>query len=995
MKAGTNRRLASGGLVDRAKPLAFHFDGREFAGYEGDTLASALLANGVDVVGRSFKYHRPRGILTAGSEEPNALVTLRTGARAEPNTRATCVELFGGLEASSQNRWPSLAFDMLSLNRFLGPILGAGFYYKTFMWPASFWEKVYEPLIRRAAGLGRAADGPDPDTYEKAIAFCDVLVIGAGPAGLMAALTAGRTGARVILADEDFRMGGRLLSERREIDGSPSAAWIDATLDELESLPEIRLMPRTTIFGAYDGGTYGAVERVGDHLREPHPHKPRQRSWRIVARRAILATGAIERPIVFAGNDRPRVMLASAARSYINRFAVIPSARPVLFTTSDDGWRTARDVLAAGGRPAAIVDARAEIDTSLVAMARDNDIPLFKDAHVSSTHGRCVEAADIVDAAGRLTKIACDGILVANGWNPSLALTCHLGGKPVFDEAIAAFVPGACPPGMQVAGSAAGRFTLAQALGDGARLGSEAAADCGFVGGSAAVPGCEPESGGHVPLWHVKASKGKGKAFVDHQNDVTADDIALAHREGFRAVEHLKRYTTLGMATDQGKTANMAGLAIMAELTGRSIPQAGTTMFRPPTSPVAIGALAGHHRGKHFRPTRLTPSHIWASENGAVFVESGAWLRAQYFPRAGESDWLRTVDREVATVREKVGVCDVSTLGKIDVQGRDAGVFLDRVYANTFSTLPVGKARYGVMLREDGFVFDDGTVARLSQHHFVITTTTANAARVMQHIEFCAQWLWPDLDVRLASVSEAWAQYAVAGPLSRETLQGVVDPGHDLSDAGMPYLATREITVGGGVPARLFRLSFSGERAYELAVPAQYGDAAIRAIMRAGAPFGIVPYGTEALGVMRIEKGHVAGPEINGTASAHDLGLGRMLSKKKDFVGRALAARAALTNPNRPSLVGIVPVEPGIRLRTGAHIVKDGAQATAENDEGYVTSVAHSPSLGHWIGLALVTNGPARHGEIVRAVDPLRGGDIRVRLVDPVFLDKEGTRLHG
>jgi sarcosine oxidase subunit alpha len=500
MKAGTGRRLPSGGLVDRGKPLAFHFDGRELAGYEGDTLASALLANGVDVVGRSFKYHRPRGIMTAGAEEPNALVTLRTGTRAEPNTRATCVELFGGLEASSQNRWPSLAFDLLSLNRFLGPVLGAGFYYKTFMWPASFWEKVYEPLIRRAAGLGRAADGPDPDIYEKAVAFCDVLVIGAGPAGLMAALSAGRAGARVILADEDFRMGGRLLSERREIDGAPATAWIDTTLAELEGLPEVRLMPRTTIFGAYDGATYGAVERVSDHLREPRAHMPRQRSWRIVAKRTILATGAIERPIVFPGNDRPRVMLASAARSYINRFAVMPSARPILFTTSDDGWATARDALAAGARPAAIVDARTEIDPSLVAMARDNDIPLFKGAHVGSTHGRCVEAADIVDAAGRVTRIACDGVLVANGWNPSLALTCHLGGKPVFDEAIAAFVPGACPPGMQVAGAAAGRFALAQALADGARLGTEAAADCGFTGGSAVVPGCDPERSDHAPL---------------------------------------------------------------------------------------------------------------------------------------------------------------------------------------------------------------------------------------------------------------------------------------------------------------------------------------------------------------------------------------------------------------------------------------------------------------------------------------------------------------
>jgi heterotetrameric sarcosine oxidase alpha subunit len=1002
-RADQPRRLASGGLIDRTAPLSFAFDGKSFIGYAGDTLASALIAGGVDLVGRSFKYHRPRGILTAGSEEPNALVELRTGARREPNTRATVIELFDGLEAHSQNRWPSLGFDLMAVTGLLSPVLGAGFYYKTFMWPPAFWEKVYEPLIRRAAGLGRAADAPDPDDYEKAAAFCDVLVIGSGPAGLAAALAAGRTGARVILADEDFCMGGRLLSERSEIDGRPAADWAANALAELAGMPEVRLMPRTSIFGAYDHGIYGAVERVADHLPVPPAHTPRQRAWRIVAKRAVLCAGAVERPIVFPGNDRPGVMLASAARTYLNRFGVITHERPVIFTTSDDGWRSAADLIAAGGSIAAIVDARAEINPKLVAKAKAWRADFVMGGRVLATHGRRrVSAVDVADALGRTRHVDCDGVLVSNGWNPTLALTCHLGARPVFDERLAAFTPGESPPGMAVAGAAAGRMTLAQALEDGARLGSEAAAEAGFAATSSAVPACDMESNVHTPLWHVKTKGRKNgsifadkKAFVDYQNDVTDTDVALAHAEGFRAIEHLKRYTTLGMATDQGKTANMPGLAIMAELTGRSIPDTGTTIFRPPFTPVAIGALAGHHRGKEFRPTRLTPSHAFAEEAGAVFVESGPWLRAQYFPRASDRDWLESVSREVRIVREAVGVCDVSTLGKIDIQGADAGTFLDRVYANMFSTVAVGKARYGLMLREDGFVMDDGTTARLSDMHFIVTTTTANAAKVMAHLELCAQWHWPELDVRLASITEAWAQFSVAGPHSRDTLREVIDAEHDLSDDAIPYMGAKAVSVSGGLPARLFRLSFSGERAYELAVPAQYGDAAIRAIMAAGAPYGITPYGTEALGVMRIEKGHVAGAELDGRTTAHDLGLGRMLSKKKDFIGRTLATREALTDPGRPSLVGIVPVERGTRLRAGALIALEGVVASPETDQGWVTSVAFSPSLGHWIGLAMIANGPARHGEIVRAFDPIRDGDTPVRIVDPVFLDKEGARLHA
>lgn len=988
-------RLASGGLIDRRRTLQFSFDGKRYQGHAGDTLASALLANGVRLVGRSFKYHRPRGILSAGPEEPNALIELRSGARREPNTRATVSELFDGLEAMSQNRWPSLALDLMSINGLISPALVAGFYYKTFMWPAALWEKLYEPLIRRAAGLGRAAGAEDPDHYEKAFAFCDVLVIGGGPAGLAAALAAGRSGGRVILCDEDFRLGGRLLVEKREIGGRPASEWLAVTMAELDSLAEVRIMPRTTVFGLYDHGIYGAIERVADHHPMPPAHQPRQRCWRIHAKRTILAAGALERPIVFPGNDVPGVMLAGAARTYVNRYGILPGRDVTLFTAGDDGWATARDIAVAGGRVAAIVDARPEADLARKALADKLGARLFAGGVVERTRGgRQLNGVTIRDASGATTALACDLLAISNGWNPTLHLTSHQNGKPIWDEAQQCFVPGILPAGLSVAGGAAGRFTLAQALEDGTRLGREAASEAGLTLSAAEpVPATDPEAIGLKPIWRVMG--GKGKAFVDYQNDVTDKDVEIAAQEGFRSVEHLKRYTTLGMATDQGKTSNLAGLAIMAEQTGKSIPQTGTTTFRPPYTPVAIGALAGHHRGKDFRPARLAPTHAWSREIGAVFVEAGQWLRAQYYPKPGEADWLTTVNREVKAVRSGVGFCDVSTLGKIDIQGVDAAEFLERVYINGWKGLPVGKARYGLMLREDGFVMDDGTTSRLGDSHFLMTTTTANAGKVMQHLEFCHQVLWPHLDVRMVSVSEQWAQVAVAGPKARETLRGVVDPGHDLSNEACPYLAARRITVGDGIPARLFRISFSGELAYELAAPADYGDALMRALMRAGEPFGITPYGTEALAVMRIEKGHVAGNELNGQTTAGDLGLGRMMSSKKDFIGRLMARRPALVEWDRPSFVGFKPVDPAQRLRAGAHFIGIGKASVMENDEGHMTSVAYSPHLEHWIGLGLVKNGPSRIGERVRAYDPVRNSDVVVEICLPVFVDPEGTRLHG
>ncbi|SFR06019.1 sarcosine oxidase subunit alpha family protein [Poseidonocella sedimentorum] len=982
----TPKNRLDGGQIDRNTTLSFSFDGKQYTGHPGDTLASALLANNVRLMGRSFKYHRPRGPMTAGSEEPNAIVELRSGARQEPNTRATTAELFDGLAARSQNRWPSLKFDVMSINDRFSNFLTAGFYYKTFMWPAAFWEKLYEPIIRKAAGLGSLSMQADPDDYDKGFRHCDLLIVGAGPAGLSAALTAGRSGRQVIVADEDFRMGGRLNAETFEVADMAGADWAAQAVAELSAMPNVRLMPRTTVIGAFDHGIYGAVERISDHLPTPPTGKPRQILWRIYSGQTLLCAGATERPIAFNNNDRPGIMLAASVRAYVNRWAATPAQRVAIFTNNDDGHRTARDLHAKGVKVAAVIDTRADAPGAI-------DYEVLSGAQVVDTKGRLgVTFVELKLADGNSRTIECGALGVSGGWNPNVHLTCHQRGRPQWNGALAAFVPGGTlPPGMIVAGAANGAFSTHGALKSGADAARKA---LGLEGRAPELPQAEDAPVTQTPFWYVE---GCSRAWLDQQNDVTVKDVKLSHQEGFRSVEHLKRYTTLGMATDQGKTSNMGGLAIMAELAGKAIPEVGTTVFRPPYTPTAIGVLAGRMRGTEFHPTRLTPSHYWAQERGAVFVEVGNWLRAQWFPLPGETHWRQSVDREVMATRASVGVCDCTTLGKIDVQGVDAAAFLNKLYCNGFAKLAVGKTRYGLMLREDGIAMDDGTAARLAEDHFVVTTTTANAGKVYQHMEFVRQCLMPDADVQLISTTEAWAQFAVAGPNSRRLLQKIVDPDVDISNDAFPFMACGNITVCGGLRARLFRISFSGELAFEIAVPARYGDALMRRLMAEGEEFDVTPYGTEALSVMRIEKGHAAGNELNGTTTALNLGMGRMVSRSKDSIGSKLSERPGLNEDDALMQVGLRPVSRDDKITAGGILMRADGPVDAAHSQGYVTSAAFSPTLGSMIGLGFLKDGGVRTGETLRLVSPLTDltVEVEVEVVSPHFVDPEGERLRA
>lgn len=994
------RRAPVGGHVDRSRQLSFTFDGRRMVGHPGDTLASALMAGGVSLLGRSFKYHRPRGIFSAGIEEPNALVTvLKDGVR-EPNIPATSVELFEGLVAESQNRFPSLAFDISAANQLAGPLLSAGFYYKTFMGPVlgplrgtRFWM-FCEWFIRRAAGLGKAGYEPDPARYERMNAFCDVLVVGSGPAGLMAARTAANAGEQVILAEQEPQLGGSARWSGETIGTQVASQWAAESVAELAAMPNVHLLPRATVWGYYDDSTLAAIERVTDHKARPAPGEPRHRHWTIRAGAVVLATGAFERPLVFPGNDRPGVMLAGAAERYAADYGVLPGNRIALFTNNDSAYRAALALERAGADIAVIVDIRPQVSAAARDLAEKSGAELLTGHAVVATRGRHVISQISVqpfDAAtgqlsGTLRTIDTDCLAVSGGWSPAIHLASQAGAAPKWDDRLQAFLPPEPNQKWHGAGAFTGAFTTQEAIVEGVAAGSAAA---GAPSPREAPPQVEAPDLDVTPA-PVLEVQAPGKAFVDLQHDVTADDIRLAHREGFVSVEHMKRYTTLGMATDQGRTSNVPGLAIMAAARGLSIPEVGTTRFRPPFSPVSLGALAAERHGE-LKPDRLTPMHDWHVENGARIYAAGLWHRPMIYGLPGETVEQAYV-REARSVRASVGIVDVSTLGKIAVQGPDAADFLDRVYTNTFSTLPVNRARYGLMLREEGIAFDDGTTWRLAEHDFLMTTTTANAGKVMQHLEYYLDTVWPNLRVRVTSVTDQWAGAAVAGPNARKVLERCVQ-GAAVDDKSLPFMGIVRGEIA-GAPVVICRLSFSGELAYEVYCGAGHGLFVWKDLLAAGEPFGIVPYGLEALGTLRIEKGHVTGAEIDGRTGPRDLYLDWMLSKKKPFIGSAMMDRDGLIAKDRLKLVGVIALD-NRALAGGAHIVEKADPENPRGSIGHVTAACFSPELGKHIGLALVQGGKKRHGTRAYISDPVRNRFGPVEIVSHHFVDPDGSRMHG
>ncbi len=999
MKAGINR-LEEGGRIDRTQRLSFHFDGEIMHGHPGDTLASALLANGVRLVGRSFKYHRPRGLMAAGGEEPNGLVRLRQGGRAEPNVRATDIILYDGLVAESQNRWPSLKLDLGAVNDRLSPLFPAGFYYKALMWPANLWPS-YEAVIRRMAGLGKAARSDDPDRYEKQYAHCDVLVVGAGPAGLAAARWAARTGARVILADEGAELGGALLGNGQQIDGRPGMTWVAGIAAELAKAENVRLLPRTIAAGYYDHNALTLLERVADHLIQPGPGQPRQRLWQVRAKQVVLATGALERPLVLANNDRPGVMGAGAVQTYINRYGVRPGRRAVLFTNNDSAYGAAMDLARAGVAMTAVVDLRAQAPLGWRAELERLGIEVMADRAVLSVQGRksvtgvqigkLNEAGDgVVPGPGR--QIECDLLCLSGGWTPSLHLLSQSGARLHWDEARGCFLPGEASQAVRVAGAANGDFMLQDCLTLGAEAGNAAANDAGHRrrGRGPRKPVADEDAAPTPirPIWSIPGADGNGgKAFVDFQADVTAADLRLAAREGYRSIEHVKRYTTVGMGTDQGRTSNINALGIVAQALDVPVPQVGHTTFRPPFSPVTFGALAGGQTGPLLDPLRRTPMHGCHQDYGAVFEPVAQWHRPYYYPRAGE-DMAAAVDRETLAARTSLGLMDASTLGKIDIQGPDAAEFLNRIYTNGWKGLAVGGCRYGLMLGEDGMIFDDGVTARLGEGHFHMTTTTGNAGHVLDWLESWLQTEWPELAVYCTSVTEQWAVAALCGPKARRLLAELC-PGLDLSAEAFPHMTWQTVAMAGvmaGLEARIFRIGFTGELSFEINVPAGHGQALWGALMAAGEKYAITPFGTEAMHVLRAEVGFIiVGQETDGTTTPDDLGLGRMASRKKDFLGKRSLFRSDTVRRDRPQLVGLLTDDPGHRVPEGAQLIAGTDPLPPQRGLGHVTSSYHSPNLGRTFALALLQGGHERHGETIHiAYD---GRSVPATVTAPRFLD--------
>ncbi len=992
-----SNRLSQGGRVNRDKVINFRYDNKSLQGYEGDTLASALLANGITLVARSFKYHRPRGIYTAGSEEPNALVQLESGARTEPNRRATEVEIYEGLSASSQNCWPSVNFDLGAINAKVSRLLPAGFYYKTFMWPASLWT-TYEKFIRKAAGLGKSPNELDPDSYDKLHVHCDVLVVGAGPAGLQAALSAGRSGARVMLIDEKPLAGGALLGSTDVIDGEPAAQWVQKVVDALTAMPNVTVLPRTTVTGYYDYNFLIANERVSEHKGKPNG-EPKERLRKIRAKQVVLATGSIERPLVFADNDRPGVMLASAIRTYVNRFGVLPGRNIALMTNNDSAYLAAIDIKSAGAN-VTVIDIRQNPQGELVEQAKAQGIKVETNRTISTVNfgankikgiSTMALSDDGRDVSGGASSLECDLIGVAGGWTPTVHLYSQAKGKLEYRDDLHCFVPkfrSQNNHGFE-AGSCQATWDLAGCLSEGAEAGAAAAKASGFENASAAeLPAVSEAAQSEMrPLWILPTDHpigiGPKKHFHELHNDATVADIALAAREGFLSVEHLKRYTTTGMGTDQGKTSNVNALAVMAEIRQKTIPEVGTTTFRPPFTPLTFGSIVGHERRELFLQKRKTAMHPCHDAAGAVYEDVGDWKRPFYFPKAGEN-MHQAVQRECLAARKSVGILDASTLGKIDIQGPDAKKLLNMVYTNAWSQLQPGRCRYGLMLNENGMVFDDGVTTCLAENHYHMTTTSGGAARVMGWLEEWLQTEWPSWQVYCTSVTEQWAVATITGPNSRALLSELCDA--PLDEESFPFMSMKAFEVA-GIPARVFRISFTGDLAFEINVPARYGVALWKALMAAGEKHDICPYGTEAMHVLRAEKGFIiVGQDSDATVTPMDLGMDWIVSKKKgDFLGRRSFTRSDTSRTDRKQLVGLLTEDPNFVLQEGAHVVAELKDKPPMEMLGHVTSSYMSPNVGRSIAMAMIKDGFNRKGETLN-VALMDGSSQKVKVTDPVFL---------
>jgi sarcosine oxidase subunit alpha len=991
-------RTPSGGRIDRTQRVRFKFDGRPYEGFAGDTLASALLANGVHLVGRSFKYHRPRGFLAAGSEEPNGLVTVtRDAARVTPNLRATQVELYDGLIAESQNRWPSLQRDFGRINDLLSAFFPAGFYYKTFMWPRKAWKLLYEPMIRRAAGLGRAPVHADPDRYAQRYAHCDVLVVGAGPAGIAAALSAAESGARVILCDETNEFGGSLLTDTSAvIDGQTAPAWVKRGVASLAQNSRVTLLARTTAFGYFPHNLIGLNQRLVDHLASAPVNQPRERLWQVRAGSVVLATGAIERPLVFPGNDRPGILLAGAAQTYLNRYGVCVGRRVVVVTSGDEAYQAALDLHAAGVVIAAIADLRAEVTGALPDAARRAGMDVRPGSTVLETEGELrvsgITLAQVQSGQVQAAQnIRCDAVLMSGGYTPSVHLFSQSRGKLQWNDDLQSFIPGSSAESEQSAGACRGIYGLAEVLTDGARAGA-AAPEPHHAQRRFNVDTLSRRSSAYLGALPQANPPSREKSFVDWQHDVTTRDLALATREGFESIEHVKRYTTTGMATDQGKTSSLNAMAIVAKSLEIAIPQVGLTTFRMPYTPVSFGSFAGISRGDLFDPVRTTPTHPWAQAKAAIFENVGLWKRARYFPRSGE-DMHAAVARECRAVRSACGMFDASTLGKIEVVGPDAAEFMNRMYINNWSNLGVGRSRYGILLREDGFIYDDGVVARTGADRFHVTTTTGGAPRVLALMEDYRQTEWPELNVWLTSTTEQWAVIAVQGPKSRQVLESLIE-GLDISAAAWPHMSVGRGRIC-GVPMLLFRVSFTGELGFEINVPADFGLSVWEAVHAAGQAYGITEYGTETMHVLRAEKGYIiVGQDTDGTVTPDDAGLSWAIGKgKADFVGKRSLERASMKSADRKQLVGLRAKDPGVTLEEGAQVAAKSGQKPPMELIGHVTSSYASSALGYSITLALIEGGRARLAQTLYV--PMPNGDLEVEVTSPVFYDPAGARINA